>query len=215
MSSRPRTASRSCPGSSGSPGRRRRPSSRSSSPWSLHLTVDREFLELLEASRDALSHSDFGASTNDILKRALKLLLGERARKKQGRVAKPREDASPPESGASAVDSDPDSAHIPAAVKRAVWKRDGGRCQWKLESGGICGCTSQLEYAHIKARAHGGKATVPNIRLLCRCHNQSEARLQLGDAVMDRYTRKRAPARRSAPRGAADVSSQSSLDLGP
>jgi hypothetical protein len=156
----------------------------------LHLTVDREFLELLDASRDALSHSDFGASTNDILKRAMKLLLAERAKKKQGLVAKPRQDPPP---------SDPDSDHIPASVKRAVWKRDGGRCQWKLESGGICGCTSQLEYAHIKARAHGGKATIRNIRLLCRFHNQFEARLQLGDAVMDRYTRERS----SAPRGKA------------
>jgi hypothetical protein len=169
-------------------------------------SVDREFLELLDASRDALSHSDFGASTSDILKRALKLLLAERAKKKQGRVAKPRQDPPP---------SDPDSDHIPASVKRAVWKRDGGKCQWKLESGGICGCTSQLEFAHIKARAHGGKATIRNLRLLCRFHNQFEARLQLGDALMDRYARSRAPARSRTAAEASDAVKQAPLALGP
>jgi hypothetical protein len=30
---------------------------------------------------------------------------------------------------------------VPAHVKRAVWERDGGRCQWKLDGGGICGST--------------------------------------------------------------------------
>jgi hypothetical protein len=28
--------------------------------------------------------------------------------------------------------------HVPAHVKRAVWERDGGRCQWKLDGGGVC-----------------------------------------------------------------------------
>jgi hypothetical protein len=34
---------------------------------------------------------------------------------------------------------------IPAAVRRAIWLRDKGRCQWPLESGGICGSTYQVE----------------------------------------------------------------------
>ena len=34
-----------------------------------------------------------------------------------------------------------DSRYIPSEVKKAVWKRDGGRCV-------LCGGTRQLEYDH-------------------------------------------------------------------
>jgi hypothetical protein len=29
--------------------------------------------------------------------------------------------------------------HVPAEIRRAVWKRDEGKCQWPVESGGTCG----------------------------------------------------------------------------
>jgi 5-methylcytosine-specific restriction endonuclease McrA len=57
---------------------------------------------------------------------------------------------------------------IPAHVKRAVWARDGGCCQWRLESGGVCGSTYQLEFDHREARALGGPPTIDNVRILCR-----------------------------------------------
>ncbi|WP_242395342.1 HNH endonuclease [Anaeromyxobacter oryzisoli] len=75
-------------------------------------------------------------------------------------------------------------------MKRAVWIRDGGRCQYPLDSGGICGSTYQLEFDHRKAQALGGPPTIKNIRLLCRAHNQRAAREVFGDALMDRYTRR-------------------------
>jgi 5-methylcytosine-specific restriction endonuclease McrA len=80
-------------------------------------------------------------------------------------------------------------------VKRAVWLRDGGRCQYRLASGEICGCTRGVEFGHILARALGGLPTIENTRLVCREHNQVEARRDFGDAFMDQFTR-----RRSAPR---------------
>jgi hypothetical protein len=162
----------------------------------LHVTVDREFLELLDATRDALSHANPGATTNELLKACMKLMLVDRAKKK-GLVAKPRK--VPP---ASTTD------RIPANVKRAVAKRDGGKCQWPLASGGICGSTKRIEFAHRIARAHGGLPTTENIRQLCHFHNQYEARHQLGDAFMERFTRKRS-------RDAAPAQQQRSFDLGP
>jgi 5-methylcytosine-specific restriction endonuclease McrA len=80
---------------------------------------------------------------------------------------------------------------IPAHVKRAVWTRDGGCCQWKLESCGICGSTYQLEFDHRRARALGGPPTVDNVRILCRRHNMLAARQTFGDALMDRFRGKR------------------------
>ncbi|WP_308197884.1 HNH endonuclease [Anaeromyxobacter oryzisoli] len=97
----------------------------------LHFNVSRRFIEKLEAARDALSHSHFGAGTEEILEAGLDLLLA-RSAKRKGLVQKPLAERRP---------SQPD--HIPAAVKRAVWIRDGGRCQYPLDSGGICGSTCQ------------------------------------------------------------------------
>ena len=53
---------------------------------------------------------------------------------------------------------------VPAHVSRAVWERDGGRCQWRLPSGEICGSTHRVQIDHIVPRAWGGPSTVDNIR---------------------------------------------------
>ncbi len=144
----------------------------------LHFTVSREFLKKLDAARDALSHSHPNAGIEEILEDGLDLLL-ERDAKRKGLVKKPR--AVPP------LSSDPD--HVPAHVRRAVWERDGGRCQFRLASGEICGSTHQLEIDHITPRALGGPSTVDNCRVACRPHNGVAAREAFGDAWMDRYTR--------------------------
>jgi hypothetical protein len=145
----------------------------------LHVNVSRRFLEKLDRAKDALSHAKPGASMEDILEAGLDLVL-ERQAKRNGLVAKPQRVARP-----SKAD------RIPAYVKRAVWKRAGGRCEYVLESGERCGCTDQLEFDHIIPRARGGKSTIHNVRLLCRGHNDIAARRAFGDRVMDRYTGKR------------------------
>jgi hypothetical protein len=71
-------------------------------------------------------------------------------------------------------------------VKRAVWLRDGGCCQWKLENGGACGSHHRVQYDHIEPVALGGPSTVENVRLLCARHNLLHARRIFGDAWMDR-----------------------------
>src|SRR5574342_242853 len=93
----------------------------------LHVTVSRRFLDKLEAARSALSHARPGASTEEILEAGLDLLLARDAKKK-GQVEKPLSKRRP---------AKPD--RVPAHVRREVWRRDQGRCQWALESGGIGG----------------------------------------------------------------------------
>jgi hypothetical protein len=97
-------------------------------------------------------------------------------------------------------------------VKRAVWLRDGGCCQWKLENGGICGSRSRVQYDHIEPVALGGRPTIENVRLLCARHNLLHARRIFGDAWMDRYAPdKDARVERSRTRGAEIVSATSAL----
>ncbi len=145
----------------------------------LHVTVSRRFLGKLEAARAALSHARPGATAEEILEAGLDLVLAQHAKRK-GLVEKPRKE--PP-----AAKSD----HVPAHVKRAVWARDGGRCQWPVDGGGVCGSTLRVEFDHIDPRARGGPSTVEGIRLLCAVHNQLAARRVFGDEWMNRFTRRR------------------------
>ncbi len=144
-----------------------------------HVTVSRRFLGKLEAARAALSHTRPGATAEQILEAGLDLVLAQHAKRK-GLVEKPRKEPPPAKSD-----------HVPAHVKRAVWIRDGGRCQWPVDGGGICGSTLRLEFDHIVPRAWGGPSTVDNIRIACKVHNGLAARRSFGDEWMDRFTRKR------------------------
>jgi 5-methylcytosine-specific restriction endonuclease McrA len=144
-----------------------------------HITVSRQFMETLEQTRDALSHSHPGASTEEILMACMQLMLANKA-KQHGLVERPLETPRP---------SRPD--HIPAHVRRAVMERSGGRCEWVFDNGERCNSAYQVECDHIHPAALGGLATVENIRAACRGHNQLAARQVFGHAFMDRFTRRR------------------------
>jgi hypothetical protein len=146
----------------------------------LHMTVSRRFLAKLQATRDALSHSRPGASAEEALEACMDLLLARHARRR-GLVQKPRKDVRP---GARPTAW----RTIPAAVRREVWRRAGGRCEWPLHEGSACGSTLRLEFAHVTPRARGGPSTTENLRLHCRVHNALAARRDFGDGVVDRYT---------------------------
>ena len=151
----------------------------------VHYTVSKRFLAKLDRARDALSHSNPGASVEEILEKGLDLIL-DRSAKRKGLVAKPRTakaPAPPPVRG---------SRYLPAEVRRAVWERDGGKCQFRLASGEICGSTYQVEIDHWKTPfARGGGATIGELRCACRSHNDEAARQVFGDAWMDRFTRRK------------------------
>ena len=72
------------------------------------------------------------------------------------------------------------SRHIPTAVRRAVWERDGEQCTFIGEGGERCSERGFLEFDHRHAHADGGPATVENLRIRCRAHNQYAADLRFG-----------------------------------
>ncbi len=150
-----------------------------------HVTVSKRFLEKLESARAALSHAHPGASAEEILEAGLDLVLARHAQRR-GLVEKPLKEPRP---------AKPD--HIPARVKAAVWTRDAGKCQWPLDSGGICGSIFQVEVDHVIPKALGGASSIDGLRCLCRRHNDLAARQAFGDEWMDRFThgleRRRSP----------------------
>jgi hypothetical protein len=173
----------------------------------LSTTVSRRFLQKLKTAREGLGHAIPGATTEQVLEAALDLLLEKQARAR-GQVKRPRAVASPPvptqprtmtptvtEMEPPPHRRDGHREAIPAAVRRAVWARDGGQCTWPLDAGGRCGTTHRLQLDHIQPRAQGGEATEVNLRLLCAAHNKLAARQSFGAQCMDRYTREKSPPR--------------------
>jgi HNH endonuclease len=73
---------------------------------------------------------------------------------------------------------------IPAAIRRAVWARDGGRCAFIGPDATRCQTRRALELDHKTPRALGGTDTLENLRLLCRPHNDSERRRILGEGEL-------------------------------
>ena len=62
---------------------------------------------------------------------------------------------------------------IPAAVKRQVWQRDGGRCSYvDRETGRRCNSRHLIEIDHILPYALGGGADPGNLRVRCRAHHR-------------------------------------------
>jgi hypothetical protein len=105
----------------------------------------------------------------EIFDRALTLLLQDLERRRCAAVTSPR----------VARELAGGSRHIPALVKRAVWRRDEGRCAF-IGREGRCTERSFLEYHHVQPYVTGGVTTTANIELRCRAHNAYEASLFFG-----------------------------------
>jgi 5-methylcytosine-specific restriction endonuclease McrA len=139
--------------------------------YKVQCTVSRDTYEKLRHVQDLLRHTIPAGDVSAIFDRALTLLLAELSATKFAATDRPQRER-PLRSG---------SRHIPAAVKRVVWRRDGGRCAFHGEQG-RCAETGFLEFHHVVPYADGGETAASNLQLRCRTHNQYEADLWSGAA---------------------------------
>ncbi|HVR70897.1 MAG TPA: HNH endonuclease [Vicinamibacteria bacterium] len=135
--------------------------------YQVTFTASAESCALLRQAKDRLSHAVPDGSTDRVVNRALKALLVQLDRTQHAAADRPRQ----PRGTA------PRSRTIPAHVRRAVWRRDGGQCAFEARSGRRCGERRFLEYHHLDPHVLGGEATVERVELRCRSHNNYEARL--------------------------------------
>jgi hypothetical protein len=142
--------------------------------YQIRFTASAPTWEKLRIARDLLRHAVPSGDPGEIFDRALTALIDELAKKKLAVVKKPARRGRATAAG---------SRHIPAKVKRAVWKRDQGRCAFVTGSGRRCQERGRLEFHHVHPYAAGGEATVANIQLRCRAHNAYEAVLFYGPNV--------------------------------
>jgi hypothetical protein len=70
--------------------------------------------------------------------------------------------------------------HVPAALRRAVFERDEGRCTFRSDSGQRCRETAHLELHHLVPFARGGEHRLENVTLRCRAHNALAAEQDFG-----------------------------------
>jgi hypothetical protein len=139
--------------------------------FEIRFTASAATRDKLRLAQDLLHHAIPSRDPAEIFDRSLDLLLAEVTRRKAAEVATPSDRARLQRTG---------SRHIPADVRRTVWRRDEGRCAYHAENGRRCSARALLEFHHVAPFALGGKATVENIELRCRAHNRYEAQLAFG-----------------------------------
>jgi hypothetical protein len=152
----------------------------------VRMTVGEETHRKLDRARDLLRHQIPDGDPAEVFDLALTTLIekAERtkfaARRRPG--SQPAAAPSPacrPGDGLAGVRGLP-SRRIPAAVRRAVWTRDDGRCAF-LGTDGRCGESGFLEFHHVVPFAVGGPSTVENLQLRCRAHNAYEGARDFGE----------------------------------
>jgi hypothetical protein len=170
--------------------REHRPIVQGSAPdrYRVQFTIGRQAHDELRRVQALLRREVPDGDPGAIFERALHLLVEQVEKAKLGtgrarRAIRPETDK-PAEAPVAAPHPFPTaphrSRHVPKAVRQAVWKRDGARCAFVGPSGNRCTERSYLEFHHVRPFAREGPATVVNIALRCRRHNQYEGELVFG-----------------------------------
>lgn len=166
---------------SGHAGDRARVKPLGSHSFAVQFTLSRNGHDQLRYAQALLGHQIPSGDLAQVFERALDALVGQLERRKFAATARPR----PGQRRSPAP-----GRHIPAHVRRAVWERDGGQCTFVGETGRRCSAHTRLEFDHVLEVARGGEATVVNLRLRCRAHNQYQAERTFGAEFM-RHRRER------------------------
>ena len=133
-------------------------------------------LERLQAlMRTQVQHGDLGAIIDFAVSQTLERLEARRFAK-----------ATAPRKSLRETDKAPASRHVPAAVRRAVRKRDQGRCRFVDEQGRRCTERHRLEFHHRHPFGMGGDHSPGNISLMCAAHNRYLAEHDYGQAAIPR-----------------------------
>ncbi|MEO5896619.1 MAG: hypothetical protein ABIS06_13055 [Vicinamibacterales bacterium] len=142
--------------------------------YRIQLTVSRETHDRFRRAQSLLRHAVPSGDAAEIFDRAIALLVERLERQRFASTSKPGDSTQAAER----------SRHIPAVVRRAVWRRrDDERCAF-VGAAGRCRESAFLEFHHVEPFAAGGEPNIDNIQLRCGAHNADEARLFYGHGVV-------------------------------
>ena len=109
----------------------------------------------------------------EILERALACLVVKLEKERLAKTSRPQREVRPSKAG-----------HVPAAVRREVFERDGEQCTYVDSAARRCESKTLLELDHVTPRAHGGADDSANLRVRCRAHNRMYAEDVFGKAYV-------------------------------
>jgi hypothetical protein len=172
--------------------------------YKVQFTATEEYVKLIDEAKALLSHAVKNATIEDIQLQALRAFVASLKKQKyavmkssrafSGEPSEPSESALDAESISDAtvfgVEYEPRAKHprrrrrrgrhIPAAVRRAVFERDGGRCSYVDATGRRCAETHRLEFHHLTPFARNGTHAPSNLTLRCAPHNALAAEEDFG-----------------------------------
>jgi hypothetical protein len=144
----------------------------------VRFTASPELKAKLERAQELMRHRG-GGDLATVIERAVELLIDDVMKERFGVGRKARSTA------ANAEQREVASRHIPDAIKREVYERDGGQCTFVSEDGRRCEERGGLEFEHTEGFARTGQHSVEGLTLHCRTHNQLAADRLYGRGFMD------------------------------
>lgn len=151
--------------------------------YKIQFTAGAAFCEKLERLTSLMRSTVPDGDLALILEAAVSEKLERLEAKRFGRAKESQAAQTRPDTKASS------SRYVPAAVRRTVHERDGGRCRYVDEQGRRCGTREWLEFHHVEPWALGGATSVENLRLVCRTHNAYLAERDYGRDFMAKHRR--------------------------
>src|SRR4051794_3378330 len=145
--------------------------------FGVHFTASGVLRDKFRRAQDLLRHRIPSGDIAAVFEKALDSLIEKVEKERFAVVPKPRTDATEVAGYAS-------SRQAPAAIRRYVYARDGGRCTFVDARGRRCKETGMLEFDHLDGFARTRSHDPERIVLRCRAHNQHEAEKMYGREFM-------------------------------
>ncbi|MFN2547140.1 MAG: HNH endonuclease [Myxococcales bacterium] len=139
--------------------------------YRIQFTASDLFRNKLRRAQDLLRHRVPDGDLAAIFERALDVLIERVEKERFASGCKPSTDVAAKQSK---------SRYVPAAIRRKVYERDGGRCTFVDASGRRCWETGFLELDHTDGFARTHTHDADSMRLLCGDHTQHAAELLYG-----------------------------------
>jgi 5-methylcytosine-specific restriction endonuclease McrA len=173
--------------------------------YRVQFNADRETHDGIVQARDLMRHSNPSGDLDPVFKYCVRSGVERLEARQQGLI---RQRARRPAERRRAAKS----RHVPRAIRRAVFERDGARCTFHDETGNRCPARTLLQLDHVDLYSHGGHHSLATLRVRCRAHNCWYAEQVLGKAFIEKRIRARqqgkcpsSPMSKAKSKGTADA----------